>query len=403
MLETIRQFAEERLAATGTSDEVRDRHARYFAEQAVAHWELWDGPGYRAAVDWVDVEFANLRAGFRWAADHADLVTATAIAAHTTMLGFDLQRFEPIGWAEEILAAATAADLPQLPRLYTAAGLCCYTGRPDAAVAYARPAMALQADPRYDPFDPGWSRALAAAVHTHRRRRSRPLRRRSAPASPASPASPTSIGLGMLLYMLPAAGRAEEARAIAAEALSVARAHGNPVWIAFALDGTGRAFADTDPARALDAFRQALVLAQSSGCRSARPASRNEAAGLETVHGDLDRAWSCSTPPSTPTTVPVTTSTWPPCSPTWPCSSTATNNPRPPPPSTAPAPTTSRHRRLGHRTFPPLVEHLRGRARRDRLRRVCRRRGGHGHRPTPCATPATRSNSPALSSACRRR
>ena len=70
-----------------TISEVRDRHAAYFAEQAVAHWDLWDGPGYRDAVDWVDVEFANLRAGFRWAADHADLVTATAIAAHTTMTG----------------------------------------------------------------------------------------------------------------------------------------------------------------------------------------------------------------------------------------------------------------------------------------------------------------------------
>ena len=79
------------------STHVRDRHARYFAEQAVAHWDLWDGPRQRVAVDWVDVEFANLRAGFRWAADHGDLVTAAAIAAHTTMLGFVLQRFEPVG------------------------------------------------------------------------------------------------------------------------------------------------------------------------------------------------------------------------------------------------------------------------------------------------------------------
>ena len=34
---------------------------------------LWDGPGYRVALDWVDAEFANLRAGFRWAADQGDL------------------------------------------------------------------------------------------------------------------------------------------------------------------------------------------------------------------------------------------------------------------------------------------------------------------------------------------
>ena len=75
MLETIRQFAEDQLAATGTIDEVRDRHARYFAEQAVAHWDIWDGPRQRVAVDWVDVELANLRAGFRWAADQGDLAS----------------------------------------------------------------------------------------------------------------------------------------------------------------------------------------------------------------------------------------------------------------------------------------------------------------------------------------
>ena len=86
LLETIRQFAQEQLAATGTIGEVRDRHARYFAEQAVAHWDMWDGPGQRVALDWVDVEFANLRAGFRWAADQDDLATAAAIAAHTAML-----------------------------------------------------------------------------------------------------------------------------------------------------------------------------------------------------------------------------------------------------------------------------------------------------------------------------
>ena len=45
MLETIRQFAEEQLAATGLIGEVRDRHARYFADQAAARWDLWDGPG----------------------------------------------------------------------------------------------------------------------------------------------------------------------------------------------------------------------------------------------------------------------------------------------------------------------------------------------------------------------
>ena len=91
----------------------------------------------------MDVEFANLRAGFRWAADHGDLDTAVAIAAHTTILGYMLLRFEPVGWADEILDAATAADVRQLPRLYTAASACSQIGRRQVAVGYAHTAVAL--------------------------------------------------------------------------------------------------------------------------------------------------------------------------------------------------------------------------------------------------------------------
>ena len=36
---------------------------------------LWDGPRQREAYDWFTVELANLRAAFRWAADHDDLDT----------------------------------------------------------------------------------------------------------------------------------------------------------------------------------------------------------------------------------------------------------------------------------------------------------------------------------------
>ena len=45
LFETIRQFAEDRLAETGALERVRDRHAAYFARQAAARWEHWNGPG----------------------------------------------------------------------------------------------------------------------------------------------------------------------------------------------------------------------------------------------------------------------------------------------------------------------------------------------------------------------
>jgi predicted ATPase len=288
LLETIRQFAEEQLAATGTIGEIRDRHARYFAGLAVAYWGMWDGPGQPVALEWVDIEFANLRAGFRWAADQHDLATAAAISAHTAMLGHTLQRFEPAGWAEEILEAATAADLAQLPRLYTAASLCAYGGRYEAAVGYTRAALALEADARYDSFDPAWSRYREGLAHLLAARLDPYIEICADLAAQPGPAH--VLGQCGLLVALPIVGRDEEARAIAEDALAAARAHANPYCIALALYGSGRAFAPADPARALRVLHDGLAYAQEHRLPYFEAAIAQEAAGLEAVHGDLGQA-----------------------------------------------------------------------------------------------------------------
>jgi predicted ATPase len=287
MLETIRQFAEEQLAATDTIDATRDRHARYFAEQAIAHWDSWEGPGYHAAVDWVDTDFANLRTGFRWAIDRGDVVTATAIAAHISQLAFFLLLFEPLGWAEEILPSAIAADVRHLPRLYTAASLCAWIGRPDLAVDYAETAVALHDDPRYDPFDPAFSRTTA---NTARLSAGGDLDYAiEVYADLARQPGVTGVwNRPNLMVFLPVVGRAEEARALADEALRVALAHRNPVYIAWVLIAKGRVFADSDPARALDAFRQALTVTQEERIPFLEARVAWEAANLETTQGDLD-------------------------------------------------------------------------------------------------------------------
>ena len=286
MLETIRQFAEDQLAATGTVSEVRDRHARYLAAQAMAYWEIWDGPGQRVALDWVDVEFANLRAGFRWAADEGELATAAAIAAHTTMVAYSLQLFEPVGWAEEILEAATAADIPQLPRLYTAASICMFTGRPEEAVGYAQTALALETDLRYQPFETGWSSLLEATAHLFAGRIQRWLEICTAMAAQTGLAH--VMGLIGLTWGLPSVGRAAEAMAIADETLAAARADGRPYFIAFAFQGYGRAFTEADPHRALDAFRQGLTYSREHRLPFWEALIAMDAPRLEAISGDLE-------------------------------------------------------------------------------------------------------------------
>jgi predicted ATPase/class 3 adenylate cyclase len=108
MLETIRQFGEEQLAARGDADTVRTAHARHFAGREADVLALWDSPRQREAYTWFSTELANLRTAFRWAADHANLDVAATIATYAGFLGFLADNHEPIAWAEELIEPARA-------------------------------------------------------------------------------------------------------------------------------------------------------------------------------------------------------------------------------------------------------------------------------------------------------
>src|SRR5271168_3085774 len=137
MLETIRQFAEDQLVASGSATEVRTAHARHFAGREADILALWDSPRQHEAYDWFTAEMANLRHAFRWAADHGDLDVAATIATYAGLLGFRVQTFEPIAWAEELIEPAHVADHPRLAFLYVIASQCYNTGRIEAAVHYS--------------------------------------------------------------------------------------------------------------------------------------------------------------------------------------------------------------------------------------------------------------------------
>ena len=287
-LETIRQFAENQLVSNDTIVVVRDRHVRYFASQAASYWRIWDGPRQRESLDWVAAEFANLRASFRWATDQGDLPAATVIAAHAAIMSWPLQRFEPVGWAEEILPAVIDADLAQLPRLYIAASLCLYGGRPDVGVSYAEAAERLERDARYDSFIDGWSGIQQALAHLFGGRIHRRVEICTELAT--RPGFARVVGLCGLTWALPAIGRADEAMVIADETVAVARQYGNPFWIGWALGGYGRAFAEAQPLRALEALRQGLDYAQRCRLPFWEANLAQDAARLEAVYGELDDA-----------------------------------------------------------------------------------------------------------------
>ena len=116
MLETIRQLAEEQLVTRGVAEDTRAVHAHHFAGREANILALWDSPRQHEAYDWFTAELANLRTAFRWAADHGDLDDAATIATYATNLGFWVETYEPIAWAEELIEPADAVDHPR-PRV----------------------------------------------------------------------------------------------------------------------------------------------------------------------------------------------------------------------------------------------------------------------------------------------
>ena len=79
LLETLRQFGEERLDETAQAGELRDRHLRYYvgvAHEARRHYE---GRAQAAGAATFRSEWANIRAAIQWAITQDDRATATGL------------------------------------------------------------------------------------------------------------------------------------------------------------------------------------------------------------------------------------------------------------------------------------------------------------------------------------
>jgi predicted ATPase/class 3 adenylate cyclase len=264
MLETIRQFAEEQLAARGAATEVRARHARHFAGRETDILALWDSPRQREAYDWFTLELANLRTAFRWAADSGSLDDAATIATYAGFLGDLLENHEPIAWAEELIEPARAVDHPRLPFLYFIASQFFVAGQTDAAVRYCNAGQTVIGDDYDDlPFGLGGLLGAAYLVSGQPERTVEWCRARIAHGRDTH-----ALTQATLVVALTMAGCTDEAMAAANGLIESAEATRNPFALSFALLEFGFAFRDADPDRARDALRRGLVIARDSGNRS---------------------------------------------------------------------------------------------------------------------------------------
>ena len=107
LLETVRQYALEKLAESGEADAVRSRHRDHYTAMAA----LLDAPArtdYERRVEQAEEEMDNLRAAFVWSLETGDVGRSLELATSLQPLWFTRGRIrEGLAWFEAALTAAT--------------------------------------------------------------------------------------------------------------------------------------------------------------------------------------------------------------------------------------------------------------------------------------------------------
>lgn len=80
MLETVRQYALEKLGESGEADAVRARHRYHYAAMATL-LDMPGGSGHQRRVEQAEIEIDNLRAAFAWCRESGETVAAIQLAS----------------------------------------------------------------------------------------------------------------------------------------------------------------------------------------------------------------------------------------------------------------------------------------------------------------------------------
>ncbi len=265
MLETIREYGGEQLAASGELARAQDAHAAYYAELAEEAARALTGADQRAWLERLEREHANMRVALRWTRDSQNQPLALRLAAA-------LWRFwyvhgylsEGRSWLASLLAQSAKAKGARGDGALLAARA--------RALAGAATLASTQGDTRQTAIL--GEECLALCRRTGDR-------------------EGLAIALTILGYLAVQQARLDEAASFAAEALSISRALDDPWILGRALSCLGQtAYFQMDYERAVVFFEECLLLNQRSGSLSHSAITMLYLGHVMREQGDLDGALS---------------------------------------------------------------------------------------------------------------
>jgi predicted ATPase/class 3 adenylate cyclase/DNA-binding CsgD family transcriptional regulator len=103
LLETVRQYALEKLGESGEADPVRSRHRDYYMAIA-AVLDAPAGGDYERRIEQAEIEIDNLRAAFAWSRENSDIELALMLASSLQPLWHPRRIREGLTWFDTALA-----------------------------------------------------------------------------------------------------------------------------------------------------------------------------------------------------------------------------------------------------------------------------------------------------------
>jgi predicted ATPase/class 3 adenylate cyclase len=108
LLETLRQYAEERLDDRGETSAARDRHLTYYGDIAEGVEELFNSPRQLEADELTDMDWDNFRAAHEWAVTTNDFGRASSLLGGLMSCAQSQMRHEFLNWIASTLELGEA-------------------------------------------------------------------------------------------------------------------------------------------------------------------------------------------------------------------------------------------------------------------------------------------------------
>jgi predicted ATPase/DNA-binding SARP family transcriptional activator len=286
MLETLREFARERLLSRGELDGAARAHAEYFASLADTAEPHIRGPSEAEWVAVVDAETANFRVAHAWARRSRAVDLAASLSADLAWFSFWRMRIEMLSWAEPLAELAETPSVARHAEAFAAGGRSAWM-RGDLVRSQV---LVEQAIARTDDEAARFAWHVLGDVHLFRGDLSTAAvayEQAYALGRQAGDAYHCALLLGCRALVCTYAGDATTALELASESRTKAEQSGSLTALAWSDYVTGEALLASDPERALDHLQRASRAAGRVSNEFIAGVAGLSTASLVARHGDV--------------------------------------------------------------------------------------------------------------------